>query len=81
MFLQNKTISGFLQDYQDISQLQNKLRGTVRVMQDHSAALALAQKDLDEKKKELQSLSGQLGDQEKIIAVQRKQKDTLLKET
>lgn len=81
MFLQNKTISGFLQDYQDISQLQNKLRGTVRVMQDRSAALALAQKDLDEKKKELQSLSGQLGDQEKIIAVQRKQKDTLLKET
>ncbi len=81
LFLEHKTLSNFLQDYQDLMQLQNKLRGTVRVMQDRSVALALAQNDLSDKKKELQSLSGQLTDQEKIIASQRKQKDTLLKET
>ena len=81
LFLQHKTLSNFLQDYQDLSQLQNKLRGTVRTMQDRSVALALAQSDLAIKKKELQSLSGELTDQEKIIASQRKEKDVLLKET
>lgn len=81
MFLQNDTLSSFLQDYQDLSQLQNRLRGTVHVMQDRSVQLALAQKDLADKKKELQSLSGQLADQKNIIVDQRKQKDTLLKET
>jgi hypothetical protein len=27
LFLQHKTVSDFLQDYQDLTQLQNKLRG------------------------------------------------------
>ena len=81
LFLTHATLSDFLQDYHDLAQLQNKLRGTVRVMQDRSVALAFAQNELSEKKKELQSLSGQLTDQEKIIANQRIQKDTLLKET
>jgi murein DD-endopeptidase MepM/ murein hydrolase activator NlpD len=81
MFLQHQSLSDFLQDYQDISQLQNRLRGTVRTMQDRSVALAIAQKDLAQKQNELKTLSGQLGDQEKIIASQRKEKDQLLRET
>lgn len=81
MFLGRKTLSDFLRDYQDLAQLQNKLRGSVRVMQDRSFQLAQAQQDLADRKKELQSLSGELSDKEKIIADQRKQKDILLKET
>lgn len=81
MFLGRKTLSDFLRDYQDLAQLQNKLRGSVRVMQDRSFQLAQAQQDLADRKKELQSLSGELTDKERIIADQRKQKDVLLAET
>lgn len=82
LFLSRRqTLSGYLQDYQDVAQLQNKLRGTVKVMQDRSVQLAFAQKDLADKRKELQGLSSELTDKEKIITDQRKQKDTLLKQT
>lgn len=81
MFLMRETLSDFLRDYQDLAQIQNRLRGTVRVMRDRTAQLVQAQEDLVQKKKELQSLSGELTDQEKIMAEQRKQKDLLLKET
>ncbi len=81
MFLGRQTLSDFLKDYQDLAQLQNRLRGTVRVMQDRSAQLSQAQQDLADRKKELQALSGELTDKEKIITDQRKQKDILLKET
>jgi murein DD-endopeptidase MepM/ murein hydrolase activator NlpD len=80
-FLQNGTLSDFLRDYQDLQNLQNRLRGSVNVMRDKSIQLAYAQKDLTSKKEELQKLSGQLVDQKSIISDQRKQKDTVLKET
>lgn len=80
-FLQRDSLSDFLRDYQDIAQVQNTLRGTVRVMRDKSVQLAYAQRDLTARKEEFQKLSSQLSDQKSIVADQRKQKDTVLKET
>jgi murein DD-endopeptidase MepM/ murein hydrolase activator NlpD len=80
-FLQRGSLSDFLRDYQDIAQVQNTLRGKVRVMRDKSVQLAYAQRDLTARKEEFQKLSAQLSDQKSIVADQRKQKDTVLKET
>ena len=82
LFLQrNATLSSFLRDYQDMSSIQDRLRGSVRVMQDQSVQLANAQQDLAARKDELQKLSNQLGDQKQIITVQRKEKDAVLSAT
>lgn len=80
-FLQKNSLSDFLRDYQDIAQVQNTLRGKVKVMRDKSVQLAYAQRDLTARKEEFQKLSAQLSDQKSIVADQRKQKDTVLKET
>lgn len=81
LFLTQGTLSDFLQDYQHLAALQNNLRGTINIMRDRSLKLAYAQQDLVKSKSELQSLSGELSDKEKIISDQRKEKDTILKET
>lgn len=81
ILLTQQTISDFLQDYQDLSRLQNALRGSVQVMHDKTIQLSLAQEELEKQKKELQGLVGELSDKEKILADQKREKDKLLKET
>jgi murein DD-endopeptidase MepM/ murein hydrolase activator NlpD len=81
MFLEKKTLSHFLQDYHDIQQFQNKLRGVVTVMRDKSLDLVFSQKNLTEQKEDLKQLSSELADKEEIISSERKEKDTILKET
>lgn len=81
MLLGNETVSNFLQDYQDLSQLQNALRGSVQVMHDKTMQLASAQEELEKQKLELQGLVGELSDKQKILADQKKEKDKLLQET
>lgn len=81
MFLINKSLSYFLQDYQDLQQFQTKLRGTVITMRDKSINLTSSQKDLAQKKDELKILSAELADKESIISNQRKEKNSLLQQT
>lgn len=81
MFLRGESLSDFLQVYQDLTRLQNALRGSVQIMRDKTVQLATVQQELIDRKKELESLSGKLTDEEKIIAEQRKQKDAILRET
>jgi murein DD-endopeptidase MepM/ murein hydrolase activator NlpD len=81
MFLRGESLSDFLQVYQDLTRLQNALRGSVQIMRDKTIQLATAQQELQDRKAELESLSGRLSDEERIIADQRKQKDAILRET
>jgi len=80
-FLTNKSIAEILDEYESISQFQQKVR-------DQSKQLALYKKDLSDKKtitereqKKLVNLKTGLNDQNQILAINKKEKSTLLANT
>lgn len=81
LLFRKNSLSEFLIDYHDLTTIQNKLRGVVIDMHDKTSDLTSSQKDLEQKKHELEQLSGQLADKEKLIALERAEKDSLLKQT
>lgn len=80
-FLTNKSIAEILDEYESISQFQQKVRN-------QSKQLALYKKDLSDKKtitereqKKLVNLKTGLNDQNQILAINKKEKSTLLANT
>src|SRR3989344_5471934 len=80
-FLTNKSIAEVLDEYESISQFQQKVR-------DQSKELALYKKELsdkkiitEEEKKKLVNLKTGLNDQNKILEINKKEKNTLLSTT
>ncbi len=80
-FLTNKSLADILDEYESINQFQQKVR-------DHSKELALYRDKLSGKKtitkkekKKLVSLKSELGDQNKILAINKRKKNNLLTTT
>lgn len=76
-----KSVSGFIQDVDQIMDVQSSLQGHVDSMQLAKKNLERAQQSLDARKQELQQLAAQLKDQKKIVDVQATEKTQLLIET
>ena len=76
-----KSVSGFVQDVDQMLDVQSSLQGHVDGMQVAKKNLERAQQLLADRKKELEQLSGQLQDQKKIIDSQAQEKKILLIET
>jgi murein DD-endopeptidase MepM/ murein hydrolase activator NlpD len=81
LLFRKNSLSEFLIDYHDLTTIQNKLRGVVTDMHNKTSDLTSSQIELEQKKRELEQLSGQLADKEKLIALERAEKDSLLKQT
>lgn len=77
----NQTISQFMQDVDQVVKVQDKLRKNVSSMQVSKGSLEIAQQSLTDKKKQLESLKGELADQKKIVDSQASEKATLLAQT
>lgn len=80
-FLSRRTVSEFLRDVDDISQVQSKLKRQVVTMQQSKMSLESAQVSLAQKKAELQKLKGSLADQKQVIDAQATEKANLLSQT
>ncbi len=76
-----KTVSEFIQDVDQVRDVQASLRGHVDRMQGAKSSLERAQQSLADRKQELESLAMQLKDQKKVVDVQAAEKKTLLAET
>jgi murein DD-endopeptidase MepM/ murein hydrolase activator NlpD len=81
MLASKKTISQFVLDVDQVSSVQESLRGHVTGMQTAKQSLETVQQSLSSRKKELELLTSQLQDQKKIIDVQAAEKQTLLVQT
>lgn len=73
-----KSVSGFVQDVDQVLDVQSSLQGHVDSMQSAKKNLERAQQSLDARKQELQALTAQLKDQKKIVDVQADEKRQLL---
>jgi murein DD-endopeptidase MepM/ murein hydrolase activator NlpD len=76
-----KSVSEFIQDIDQMLDVQSSLQGHVDSMQLAKKNLERAQQSLDARKQELQTLAVQLKDQKKIVDVQANEKTQLLIET
>jgi murein DD-endopeptidase MepM/ murein hydrolase activator NlpD len=76
-----KSVSEFIQDIDQMLDVQSSLQGHVDSMQLAKKNLERAQQSLDTRKQELQILAAQLKDQKKIVDVQANEKTQLLIET
>ncbi|MDB4984028.1 MAG: peptidase M23b [Patescibacteria group bacterium] len=81
LMLTNSSVSDFLRDFDDLSQVQSKLKNQVVSMQDAKSSLEQSQVALAQKKSELQNLKGDLVDQKQVIDAQATEKATLLAQT
>jgi len=81
MFISRKSISKFVQDVDEVKRVQERLSGTIDSMQSAKSNLEHAQDLLAQRKKELETLSGQIQDQKKLVDVQAQEKKVLLDAT
>ena len=81
LMLSNNSVSDFLRDFDDVSQVQMKLKNQVVSMQSAKSSLEQSQLALAQKKSELENLKGTLSDQKQVIDAQASQKAALLAAT
>lgn len=81
LLVSNKTISQFMEDVDQVVKVQNNLRKNVSSMQVSKGSLEIAQQSLTDKKKQLESLKGELADQKQVVDSQAVEKATLLAQT
>lgn len=81
LLLSNSSVSDFLRDVDDLSQVQSKLKNQVVSMQVAKSSLEQAQLTLAQKKSELQNLKGTLSDQKQVVDAEANQKADLLAQT
>ncbi len=81
VIMSDESISQFMRKFIDLEKIQSQFKNQVVVMVDTKTSLIEAQKDLALKTLELKKLQSDLSDQERIIAIQKKEQDDLLRET
>lgn len=79
--LTNKSISEFLNEYESVSQFQQKVREQSKELSYHKEELGNKKTDTEKEKSKLVALKSQLSDQNKILEISRKEQADLLKAT
>lgn len=79
--LNSKSLAQVLDEYQSISQFQQKIREQSADLENHKNDLSGKKNDTEKEKKVLLSLKSELGDQNKILDLNKKEKNTLLSAT
>lgn len=80
-FLSSKSLAQVLDEYQSITQFQQKIREQSADLENHKIDLSGKKTDTEKEKKVLLSLKSELGDQNKILDMNKKEKNTLLSAT
>lgn len=80
-FLSSKSLAQVLDEYQSITQFQQKIREQSADLENHKIDLSGKKTDTEKEKKVLLSLKSELGDQNKILDLNKKEKNTLLSAT
>jgi len=77
-FLTNKSLADVLNEYETISQFQQKIRAQSKELEIYKDELASKKTVSEKEKNKLVSFKSELGDQNKILDVNKKEKSTLL---
>jgi len=80
-FLTNKSLADVLDEYESISQFQQKVRAQSKELEIYRNELAGKKTTSEAEKNKLVSFKSELGDQNKILDVNKKEKNTLLTTT
>ena len=80
-FLTNKSISQVLDEYETGNQFQTKVRTQSIELEAHKNELSDKKTTTEKEKKKLLNLKGELGDQNQILVINKKEKSTLLTAT
>lgn len=80
-FLSGKSLSDVLDEYQSITEFQTKIREQSAELDLHKSDLSVKKTNTEAEKAKLQSLRSELGDQNKILNNNKKEKNTLLAST
>lgn len=80
-FLNNKTLAQVFDEYESITQFQEKIRDQSKKLEVYRNELNDKKTTKENEKKKLVSLKGELGDQNKILEINKKEKSTLLTDT
>jgi murein DD-endopeptidase MepM/ murein hydrolase activator NlpD len=80
-FLTNKSLAQVFDEYESISQFQQKVREQSKELEVYKAQLADKKTASEKEKKNLVSLKSELGDQNQILVNNKKEKSTLLTTT
>lgn len=80
-FLSGKSLSDVLDEYQSITEFQTKIREQSAELDLHKSDLSVKKANTEAEKAKLQSLRSELGDQNKILDNNKKEKNTLLAST
>lgn len=80
-FLVNKSLADVFNTYETASQFQNKVRAQSKELEIYKNDLAVKKTSTEAEKNKLLSLKGELGDQNKILDSNKKEKNTLLTTT
>jgi len=77
-FLTNKSLADVFDDYELISQFQQKVRTQSKELEAYKEELSDKKTATEEEKKKLVSLKSELGDQNQILVINKKEKNNLL---
>jgi len=80
-FLTNKSLSDVFDGYESVSQFQQKVRAQTKELEVYKEELAGKKAATEGEKKKLVSLKSELGDQNQILVINKKEKSTLLTAT
>lgn len=80
-FLTNKSLSDVFDGYESVSQFQQKVRAQSKELEIYKEELSEKKTTTEGEKKKLVSLKSELGDQNQILAINKKEKSTLLTAT
>src|SRR3989344_585792 len=80
-FLTNKSLADVFDEYESISQFQQKVRDQSKELTTYKEELSNKKVATEGEKKKLVSLKSELGDQNQILVINKKEKSTLLSTT
>lgn len=80
-FLSNKSISDFLNEYESISQFQQRVREQSNELSEHKNNLSIKKTDTEKEKVKLERFRLELNDQNKVLEISKKEQADLLKAT
>jgi murein DD-endopeptidase MepM/ murein hydrolase activator NlpD len=80
-FLTNKSLADIFDEYQSMSQFQQKVRDQSKELKAYEDQLSEKRAATEEQKKNLVSLKSDLSDQNKILVINKKEKSNLLTDT
>jgi murein DD-endopeptidase MepM/ murein hydrolase activator NlpD len=80
-FLSSKSLAQVLDEYESINQFQEKIREQSMALENHKNDLSNKKTNTEKEQKKLLSFKSELGDQNKILDINKKEKNTLLSAT